>query len=112
MAFERFTAKKIYYYVICAVTLFVLMWGMVDVVSSVLSITIFKPASVSLEVPGGPQSGADGKGGVVPEPSFDEYYQGRMAFDRIGDSLARVIVAGIIFAYAGYRIRELEGKEI
>jgi hypothetical protein len=111
MAFERFTAKKIYYYVICAVTLFVLMWGTVDVISSVLSITIFKPASVSLEIPGGPQSAAEGKGGVS-EPSFDEYYQGRMALDRVGDSLARIIVAGIIFAYAGYRIRELEGKEI
>jgi hypothetical protein len=35
-----------------------------------------------------------------------------MAFDRIGDSVARIIVAGIIFAYAGFRIRELEGKEI
>lgn len=111
MAFERFTAKKIYYYVICVVTLFVLMWGTVDVISSVLSITIFKPPSISLEAPGGPQSAAEGKGGVA-EPSFDEYYQGRMAFDRIGDSIARILVAGIIFTYAGYRIRELEGKEI
>lgn len=111
MAFERFTAKKIYYYVICAVTLFVLMWGTVDVVSSVLSITIFKPPSVSLEAPSGPQAGAEGKA-MADQPSFDEYYQGRMAFDRIGDSIARIIVAGIIFAYAGYRVRELEGKEI
>jgi len=114
MAFERLTIKKAYYYVICAITLFILMWGAVDIISSVLSITIFKPPSVSLESPSGSQSGsvgAEGKGGMA-EPSFDEYYQSRMTFDRIGDSLARIIVAGVIFAYAGYRIRELEGKEI
>ncbi len=111
MAFERNTAKKVYYYVICAVTLFVLMWGLVDVTSSVLSITIFKAPSISLEASSGPQSAAEGKGGV-PEPSFDEYYQGRMVIDRIGDSVARILVAAAIFAYAGYRVRELEGKEI
>jgi hypothetical protein len=111
MAFERLTVKKVYYYVVCAVTLFVLMWGTVDVISSILSITIFKSPSVSLEAPSGPQSGAEGKSGAA-EPFFDEYYQGRMAFDRIGDSVARIIVAGIIVAYAGFRIRELEGKEI
>ena len=111
MAFERLSVKKVYYYAVCAVTLFVLMWGTVDVISSILSITIFKSPSVSLEAPSGSQSGAEGKGGAA-EPFFDEYYQGRMAFDRIGDSVARIIVAGIIFAYAGFRIRELEGKEI
>jgi hypothetical protein len=111
MAFERLTTKKVYYYVVCAVTLFVLMWGMVDIVSSVLSVTIFKAPSVSLEAPTGPQSGAEGKGGAS-EPFFDEYYQGRMALDRIGDSIARIIVSAILFTYAGYRIRELEGKEI
>ena len=111
MAFERLTIKKVYYYVVCAVTLFVLMWGMVDIVSSVLSVTIFKAPSVSLEAPAGPQSGAEGKGGAA-EPFFDEYYQGRMALDRIGDSIARIIVSALLFTYAGYRIRELEGKEI
>jgi hypothetical protein len=87
------------------------MWGTVDVISSILSMTVFKSPSVSLEAPAGPQSGGDAKSGAA-EPFFDEYYQGRMAFDRIGDSVARIIVAGIIFAYAGFRIRELEGKEI
>jgi hypothetical protein len=111
MAFERNTTKKVYYYVICAVTLLILTWGLIDVTSAVLSITIFKAPSISLEAPSGPQSAAEGKGGV-PEPSFDEYYQGRMLIDRIGDSIARVIVSGLIFAYAGYRIRELEAKEI
>ena len=111
MAFERLTVKKVYYYVVCAVTLFVLMWGTVDVISSMLSMTIFKSPSVSLEAPSGPQSGAEGKGGAA-EPFFDEYYQGRMAFDRIGDSVARIIVSAVLFAYAGARVKELEGKEI
>ncbi|MFH1709607.1 MAG: hypothetical protein ABH860_00875 [bacterium] len=111
MAFERFYMKKVYYYVICAVTLFVLMWGAVDIISSALSLSVFKPPSVGLEASAGAPSGAEGKAGIT-EPFFDEYYQSRMAFDRMGDSAARIIVAGIIFSYAGFRIRELEGKEI
>ncbi len=115
MAFERWSAKKVYYYVICGVTLFVLMWGAVDVVSSILSITIFKGPSVSMDIPGGPQSSgiaSEGKGGAADQPMFDEYYQSRMIFDRMGDSIARILVAGVLFMYAGSRIRELEGKEI
>lgn len=113
MAFERFTVKKIYYYVICALTLFVLMWGTVDVISSVLSITLFKPPSISLEMSSGQKGstiGAEGKG--MAEPFFEEYYQSRMTFDRIGDSLARILVAGGLFLYASFRIKEIEGKEI
>lgn len=114
MAFEKLTIKKVYYYVVCAVTLFVLMWGAVDVVSSVLSLTIFKSPSLALEVPTGTQGAGAGaaEGQGASGPSFDEYYQGRMSLDRIGDSLARILVAGAIFIYAGYRVRELEGKEI
>ena len=113
MAFERFTIKKIYYYVICALTLFVLMWGTVDVVSSLLSITLFKPPSVSMENQTGAKSSpAVSEGKMMAEPFFEEYYQSRMTFDRIGDSLARLIVAGCIFLYSSSRIKEIEGKEI
>lgn len=110
MAFERFTIKKIYYYVICALTLFVLLWGAVDVVSSVLSITIFKAPSVGLDTSAGPQG--NGAKGAESAPFFEEYYQSRMTFDRIGDSLSRILVAGCIFLYASYKVREIEGKEI
>lgn len=112
MAFERFTVKKIYYYVICAITLLVLMWGTVDIISSVLSVTLFKPPSLSLEAPSSPKASSAGPEGKMAEPFFEEYYQSRMTFDRIGDSLARIIVAGCIFLYASFRIKELEGKEI
>ncbi len=116
MAFERWSAKKVYYYVICAVTLLVLMWGAVDVVSSILSLTIFKGPSMSMDIPGGPQStglSTEGKGGGGDQPAaFDEYYQSRMIFDRMGDSVARILVAGVLFIYAGSRIRDLESKEI
>jgi len=112
MAFERWTAKKIYYYVICAVTLFVLMWGAVDVVSAVFSMTIFRSPSIGME--GGPQGGdlgTDAKG-AAGGATFEDYYQSRMVFDRVGDSLARILVAGGIFLYASLKIKELEGKEI
>jgi hypothetical protein len=113
MSFERSVVKKIYYYSICAVTLFVLMWGSVDIVSSILGITLFKPPSVSLEMPqGGPQGGMGGDSKNMAEPLFDEYYQSRMVFDRMGDSIARILIAGCIFFYASSKIREIEVKEI
>jgi hypothetical protein len=113
MSFERVSVKKIYYYVICAVTLFMLLWGAVDVVSATLSMTVFKGPSVGLDLPGGPQSmGGDAAKAAADQPMMDEYYQGRMTFDRIGDSAARLIVAGCVFLYASFRIRELESKEI
>jgi hypothetical protein len=112
MAFERFTIKKIYYYVICALTLFVLMWGAVDVISSLLSMTLFKPPSVNLEMPSGSKVSSAGPEKGMTEPFFEEYYQSRMTFDRIGDSLARILVAGGLFLYASFRIKEIEGKEI
>jgi hypothetical protein len=108
MSFERFSVKKVYYYVICSITLFILLWGAVDVVSSALSITVFKGPSIGLDMPG--TQGGDGKSAA--EPMMDEYYQGRMAMDKIGDSMARLIVAGCVFLYASSKVRELEGKEI
>ena len=111
MAFERLTIKKVYYYIVCVITLLVLMWGTVDIISSVLSLTLFKPPSLGLDVPSGPQGGGSESQGASG-PSFDEYYQSRMSLDKIGDSIARILVAGAIFAYSGMRIRELEGKEI
>lgn len=108
MSFERFSVKKMYYYVICGITLFILLWGAVDVVSSVLSITIFKGPSIGLDMPGAP--GVEGKADA--QPAMDEYYQGRMAMDRIGDSTARLLVAGCVFLYTSMKVKELEGKEI
>jgi hypothetical protein len=92
--------------------LFILLWGAVDVVSSVLSITVFKGPSIGLDMPGAQGGGMGGDGKTAAEPMMDEYYQGRMAMDRIGDSAARLIVAGCVFLYASYKVRELEGKEI
>ena len=114
MAFERWTTKKIYYYVVCAVTLFVLMWGAVDVVSAVFSMTIFRSPSIGMDAQGNPQGGEIAIDAKNPGAgaTFEDYYQSRMIFDRVGDSLARIIVAGGIFLYASLKIKELEGKEI
>lgn len=108
MSFERFSVKKMYYYIVCGITLFILLWGAVDVVSSVLSITVFKGPTIGLDMPGA--QGVEGKADA--QPTMDEYYQSRMAMDRIGDSAARLIVAGCVFLYASMKVKELEGKEI
>jgi len=112
MTLERITVKKSYYYVVCAITLFVLMWGTIDVVSSIISFVAFKPQELQIESPTSPKGGlpSDVKGGG--EPFIDEYYQSRMLFDRLGDSLARILVSGAIFAYFSYKLRLMEKTEI
>ncbi|MFC1560197.1 hypothetical protein ACFLZ2_05530 [Candidatus Margulisiibacteriota bacterium] len=112
MALERTSVKKTYYYVICAVMLLILLWGAIDVASSVISYVVFRPPAVELESPTSTKGGMpqEVKGSV--EPFIDEYYQSRMIFDRLGDSLARLIVAGLVFGYFSYKLKEMEKTEL
>lgn len=74
--------NKVYYLVICLIAVFVLMWGTIDLVSS-------GAAYVSLAVM--PNKGADA--------NAEEYYQKKIAQDRIFDSVSRILISGIIFIY-------------
>ncbi|MBU0573738.1 MAG: hypothetical protein KKH83_04605 [Candidatus Margulisbacteria bacterium] len=88
--------KKIYYYVICLITFFVIMWGAIDAVSSSFSLYMVKSQ----------QSIVPDKG----EIPFDLYYQNKMSQDRLFDSVSRVVIASLFFAYAKWRLNKLEGK--
>jgi hypothetical protein len=90
----EFDFKKAYYYIICLITFFVLMWGLVDFASTSVNL-------VSGRMFTAPQ-------GMDKEPNLDEYYQRRVTEDRMYDSLARILVSGLIFAYAKFRVNQLE----
>ena len=111
MSLERMSVKKGYYYVICAITLLMLMWGTMDVASSIISYMVFRPPEVTLESPTAPKGMQPEVKGAV-EPFIDDYYQSRMIFDRLGDSIARILVAGALFAYFSFRLKEMERSEI
>jgi hypothetical protein len=102
--------KKVYSYVICLVALIILMWGVVDVISASLGYIAFKPQPSSYDM--APPDGAPFPGGEMKgiEPSIEDYYQKRMVLDRIGDSLARIIVSGLVFGYFSLKIKGLEEK--
>jgi len=83
--------KKLYYYVICVIALFVLLWGVVDLTSSSVSLVGLRNAAVSsADAPLSPDKG---------DQMFDAYYQKKMMQDRLWDSLARILVSGVVFAY-------------
>ena len=90
----EFDFKKAYYYIICLITFFVLMWGLVDFASTSIHLVSGRMLTT-------PQ-------GMDKEPNLDEYYQRRVTEDRLYDSLARILVSGLIFAYAKFRINQLE----
>jgi hypothetical protein len=92
----NFDFKKAYYYIIALITFFVLLWGVIDFASATTSLITGKYLPP-------PQLGE--KSGT---PGLEDYYQQRMAQDRMFDSLARILVAGAIFGYAQLRLRKLE----
>ncbi len=85
--------KKAYYYIICLVALFVLFWGLVDLSGALAGMSTSRLApSLEPSLPGAGESAS--------EQSLDMYYQKKMLGDRLADSLARIIIAGAVFAYA------------
>ncbi len=105
---SRESVKLIYQYVVCLVALLILMRGVVDIVSASVSLVTEKtqPATFDIVPPeGGNISGGEIKG---VEPSIEDYYQKRMVMDRVGDSLARIIVSGLVFWAFSAKIKSQE----
>jgi hypothetical protein len=86
--------KKVYYYIICLVALLVLFWGAVDLTSSLIGLAGARPTLAP----------SIGEG----DQSMDLYYQKKMLYDRLSDSLARIIIAGLVFGYSRIKINRLE----
>jgi hypothetical protein len=105
MQLERLEFKKVYYYAICLIAFFVLMWGVIDMVSSSLGIVNISSPLSTLPPSAEESALPNEKGG---EQFLDVFYQKKMLYDRFGDSLARIIVSGIIFAYSRYKVSKLE----
>lgn len=96
--------KKIYYYVICLVSFFVLMWGVVDLAGSAVGLVGLRENVSSISLPPAADQMSPEKGDQL----FDAYYQQKMLSDRLWDSVARVVLAGAIFAYSRFTVNKLE----
>jgi hypothetical protein len=88
--------KKVYYYVIALIAFFVLLWGTIDFVSASAGMITGK----YVKVPPSVEKNA--------EPGLEEYYQQRVAQDRLFDSLARIMVSGVVFAYSKFKLAKSE----
>lgn len=81
--------NKLYYYVICLIAAFVLLWGVIDFFSSLLSLSFLNfplpyPASVDTKI--------------------DDLYQEKVLLERVCDSLARVVVSGAVFIFCRKKV--------
>ena len=103
MQSSGFSLKKAYYYIICLISFFVLMWGVVDLLSSSTGLVGLQQTTIA-PTADQPESLSGEKG----EQYFDAYYQKKMLYDRFWDSLARIIVTGLIFSYARIKVHQLE----
>jgi hypothetical protein len=98
--------KKVYYYSICLISFFVLMWGVVDLASSSIGLYGLRGGAPTLSPPSAMDQLSPEKGDQL----FDAYYQQKMLNDRFWDALARVIIAGGIFLYSRVTVNKLEQK--
>jgi len=92
--------KKAYYYVICLAALFILAWGVVDLANAASGLLMNRSSSAQLEQ----QIPSEKEG----EPYLEMYYQKKMLYDRLWDSVARIVVAGAVFAYSRIKVSRLE----
>jgi len=97
-----FSMEKIYFYIVCLLTFFVLLWGAIDFVSA--GITYLTTPALSTTAPQSQQ------GLERTEVNFDAYYQRKVAQDRLADSLARILIAGAVFAFCRYKISKMEAE--
>lgn len=89
--------KKAYYYIICLAAALVFAWGAVDFTSAAVGLAANRGPQVSLEQ--SPPLAADKDG----EPGLEMYYQKKILYDRLVDSLARLLISGLIFTYSRKR---------
>jgi hypothetical protein len=106
MPLSNLDHKKLYYYVICVMAFFVLMWGAIDLSGSAIGLLSLRSNAASLGQQG------DGDMPIAPiekgDQFFDSFYQKKMLTDRLWDSMARVLIAGSIFVYCRKKIDVLE----
>lgn len=95
----NFKLEKIYYYIICLLAFFVLMWGAIDFISA---------GTTYLTTPDLPASPQSQQGLERAEVNFDAYYQKKVSQDRVYDSLARIFVSGLVLAFCRYKIAKME----
>ncbi len=104
MSLSNLDLKRIYYYVICAIAFFVLLWGTIDLASSTVGLINIRGADTSFSA-----SNIDSP--MVPEKGeqfFDVYYQKKMLYDRFWDSMARILISGLVFAYCRFTVGKME----
>ncbi|MFH1387179.1 MAG: hypothetical protein ABIH50_05900 [bacterium] len=92
--------KKTYYYIICLAALFVLLWGVIDFAGAGVGLLFNHPVSTV----------ADSAGSFDKDsaPSLETYYQKKILYDRLSDSLARILVSGLLFGYARLKVEKIE----
>jgi len=104
MPLSNLDLKRVYYYVICAIALFILIWGSIDFASSSIGLVNLKGAGTTVTQTQTGSAGSSDKN----EQFFDSYYQQKMLSDRFWDSLVRVIISGVVFAYFRFTVNKLE----
>ena len=90
--------KKAYYYIICLASLLALLWGVVDLAGAGIGLATTRVSAPAGQMQIIPDTAAD--------QSLDIYYQRRVMNDRLVDSLARIIVSGLVFAYSRTKVEK------
>lgn len=110
MSLGNLNIKLLYYYVISAIVFVILLWGVLDFTSTIGSLLLNRQdaAIKNLETLR-PETGNNDASG--PELNLSDAYQKKFIYDRIIDSLMRIIIPGTIFFFCQRQIKSIEEEQ-
>ncbi len=100
MSLESLNIKLLYYYVISSIVFVILLWGVLDFTSTTGSLLLNRQDAAI--------KNNDASG---PELNLGDAYQKKFLYDRIIDSLMRIIIPGSIFFFCQRQIKSIEEEQ-
>lgn len=95
--------KRIAYYVVALAALFFLCWSAADILSAGANLYLLRTSTIAM-----PRTGPDSANeSLAPDGNYPDIYR-QMVIDRVVDSGARLLVAGVVFFMTKRRLRELK----
>lgn len=91
--------KIIYCYFVCAVSLFVILWGVVDTSTAVISLATQPKMKMSSAIE------------KSQDYALDEMFQRKFAYDKLFDGAVRIIIPGLVYLYFSKKIMKSEQKK-
>ncbi len=96
--------KTIYRYAICLFAFLIIIWGMMDLTSGIIS-ALFNAPKYDVSLQNAPADPSDVKN---QEPMVEDYYRKKTVYDSMASGASKIIMPGIVFLYFSMKLKREE----